>query len=75
MRAVTVLALEAIASYPALRRLVIFNAWPEKPKIFPGFRRLAQLESLGFVNSAYARDAAGLRALREALKGCDVTAR
>lgn len=68
-------ALKAIASYPALRRLVIFNAWPEKPKIPAGFRRLAQLESLGFVNSAYARDAAGLRALREALKGCDVTAR
>ncbi len=63
-------ALTTIGGYVGLETLAVHNFWPASPKLPAAFKKLAKLASLQrliFLNTAYAKDAAGLKALRAAL--------
>jgi hypothetical protein len=67
--------LKAISSYRSLRNLSLFNAWPVGKAVPVALKKLTQLTSLHLVNTVWARDVAGIAALRKTLKHCDVQVR
>ena len=70
--------LTAIGRYTGLETLTVHNFGPTSPKLPAALRKLAKLASLQrlvFLNTAYAKDAAGLDALRKALPKVTVEVR